>query len=79
MIAIEIESGLEAALRAAGDAPACLDDPLWTSDDPEDLEAAAAELCQGCPALLPCREAGRGEWGTWGGKADTPAVIRARR
>lgn len=41
---------------------------LWTSDAHEE-RAEAAEACQACPILAPCRAAGRFErFGTWAGR-----------
>lgn len=65
MSVIELSPALVETLRLAELAP-CIDDPMWTSDDWMDLQEAAY-LCRGCPALVPCREAGQGEWGVWGG------------
>lgn len=41
---------------------------LWTSEA-HDERAEAAEACQACPILDPCRAAGQLEpFGTWGGR-----------
>lgn len=65
---------LARALRGAvdrGEGVPCLHPTrgaAWTSDDPDDL-AAAAEACGPCPVLDACRAAGAHElWGAWGGR-----------
>lgn len=77
MITLDLSPVLMEALRLADGAP-CLDDPLWTSTDYNDLEQAA-ELCTGCPALVPCRAAGEREYGVWGGVIREPAHRYGRR
>lgn len=61
-------------LDRAGDPPACWAVPgpdrgPWTSDDPT-VQAVAAAICAGCPALDPCRAFGAThptEAGVYGG------------
>ncbi len=65
---------LAAALEADEHPPCTYPDkaPLWLSEAHEE-RAEAAEECQACPILDPCRAAGRFErFGTWGGR-DTGA------
>lgn len=46
----------------------CAGDGRWTSDDLEELQAAAVE-CQRCPIRAECLAVGRREkWGCWGGR-----------
>lgn len=66
-------------LAARGQRPRCGDPEthhLWTSEDQADRDHAA-QLCDGCPILTACAEAGQDEtFGVWGGTDSSPSKRR---
>lgn len=70
-------------ITAITDPTPCLDQPWWTSEDP-DFQALAAAACLDCPVLALCRDYGlehHKELGVYGGltEKDRRAARRAAR